>query len=232
MLPQSNLLEVAKNPAAFLAQGDFLSENVATSSTGLTSADTKRTFTYNNVALPPFSTHALALQIGGGNQKAVRKMRQATLLVNPKPPLLNKDKTGEDAFVLLRPRFRDRVSWQKCIVYRNLWARNYYIRHGVKFGAHFLVYKGDPRTHHSSFMVQVVGAGESMTGTELNAQVRMACSIKKLLVFASVQDTEQQRDIGRLLEPIKGGIAPSMLKPLTSYLTVDFKSDSSLGCDT
>ncbi|EZA48854.1 hypothetical protein DMN91_005372 [Ooceraea biroi] len=77
-------------------------------------------------------------------------------------------------------------------VYKDLWERNYYITSGEKFGGDFLVYPGDPIMFHSQFIVLCKSKDEELSITELIAQCRVSCHVRKTLVFAIYCEEEDK----------------------------------------
>eukprot|EP00466_Bigelowiella_natans_P001074 jgi/Bigna1/75089/fgenesh1_pg.32_\ len=88
--------------------------------------------------------------------------------------------------------FSSSIRWHRCLVYRDLWSRGFYVTSGANFGVHFLVYKRRPSTHHSSYVLQVVPKERSLTGRRLNEHVRSANSIRKIFVMAFIEATEDR----------------------------------------
>jgi len=74
----------------------------------------------------------------------------------------------------------------KCIVFKDLWLRGYYVTDGVKFGGDFLAYNGDPEQCHAQFVVQVRGNEEEFTASLLASSCRLTTSVNKSLLVASV----------------------------------------------
>ncbi|XP_076174483.1 tRNA splicing endonuclease subunit 34 [Ptiloglossa arizonensis] len=68
--------------------------------------------------------------------------------------------------------------------YKDLWERGYYVTSGGKFGGDFLVYPGDPIMFHSQFIIQCKDRNEEIPITELSAQCRIACHVRKTRVYA------------------------------------------------
>ncbi|XP_072744758.1 tRNA-splicing endonuclease subunit Sen34 [Anoplolepis gracilipes] len=77
-------------------------------------------------------------------------------------------------------------------VYKDLWEKEYYITSGEKFGGDFLVYPGDPIMFHSQFIIQCKCKDEEMSITELVAQCRVSCHVRKTLVFATYYEEEDR----------------------------------------
>ena len=62
----------------------------------------------------------------------------------------------------------------------------YTLTDGLKYGGHYLAYKGDPYQVHAAFVVRVLPAGESLTTDALSAACRAAAGAKKALLLAHV----------------------------------------------
>ncbi|XP_024882318.1 tRNA-splicing endonuclease subunit Sen34 [Temnothorax curvispinosus] len=77
-------------------------------------------------------------------------------------------------------------------VYKDLWERQYYITSGEKFGGDFLVYPGDPIMFHSQYLVQCKRKDEDIPITEIVAQCRLGCHVRKTLVFATYHEEEDK----------------------------------------
>ncbi|CAI2375204.1 unnamed protein product [Moneuplotes crassus] len=59
-------------------------------------------------------------------------------------------------------------------IFKDLYNRGLYCTNGLKYGADFLVYKGDPNLFHSEYMVKVVYLNQSLGIRELVALERVA----------------------------------------------------------
>ena len=64
---------------------------------------------------------------------------------------------------------------------------------GIKFGADFLAYPGDPMAYHASFTVRVCAENEGMHALTLLAAARMSHGARKNLVLASAAEAEAAR---------------------------------------
>ena len=74
-------------------------------------------------------------------------------------------------------------------VYRDLRERGYIVKTGFKFGAHFRVYeRGEFLTEHSKYLVHAVPENYVVPFPELSRAVRLAQGVKKVMVFAVVDD--------------------------------------------
>ena len=74
----------------------------------------------------------------------------------------------------------------RLVVVKDLRRRNYLITSGSKFGGDFLVYPGDPLVYHAYFIVKVASRSSRMEANELLAFSRLASSVKKVAVVATV----------------------------------------------
>ncbi len=69
-------------------------------------------------------------------------------------------------------------------VYRDLKERGLIVKTGFKFGAHFRAYEKDPQLHHAEYLVDVVKKDFTDTWSAISRGIRLAHSVKKLMVFA------------------------------------------------
>ena len=76
-----------------------------------------------------------------------------------------------------KQRLRDKT-------FKDLWERGYYVTSGEKFGGDFLVYPGDPIMFHSQFIILCKDKSDEIPITELSAQCRTACHVRKTQVYA------------------------------------------------
>ncbi|TMW63001.1 hypothetical protein Poli38472_005619 [Pythium oligandrum] len=87
------------------------------------------------------------------------------------------ENTGLDEATLLRIR-----------VFADLWHRGYFVAFGSKFGADFLIYQGDPDSHHSIAMIMVKEWTASFGSVDIVSHCRMAKMVKKQITWASVHE--------------------------------------------
>lgn len=92
--------------------------------------------------------------------------------------------TAED--YLKQIRDTDSEMDQKIAVYRHLRSLNYIPKTGYKFGHHFRAYSG--RKVHSEMLVQAIAKGDTLPMNSISRSVRMAHSVKKKMLFASIHD--------------------------------------------
>ena len=62
----------------------------------------------------------------------------------------------------------------------------YTLTNGIKFGGHYLAYKGDPYKVHAALVVRVLLNGQPLADEELSAACRAAAGAKKRLLLAHV----------------------------------------------
>ncbi|XP_060820529.1 tRNA-splicing endonuclease subunit Sen34 [Bombus pascuorum] len=74
--------------------------------------------------------------------------------------------------------------------YKDLWERGYYVTNGEKFGGDFLAYPGDPIMFHSQFIILCKDKKEEIPITELSAQCRIACHVRKTQVYAFFSENQ------------------------------------------
>lgn len=76
----------------------------------------------------------------------------------------------------------------RALVFEDLWRREYYLTPAAKFGGDYLAYKGDPLKYHAVFVVIVQPWRGNITARELVSIGRLAVTVKKSPVIASVDD--------------------------------------------
>lgn len=73
-------------------------------------------------------------------------------------------------------------------VYRILKDSGLVVKSGMKFGVDFAVYEYGPGLDHAPFLIHVYRAGASITPTEIVRAGRLAASVKKKFIVASVEE--------------------------------------------
>jgi tRNA-intron endonuclease len=71
-------------------------------------------------------------------------------------------------------------------VYADLRNKNYILKPGLKFGSDFSVYKKGPGIDHAPFLIRVFPRGSKIIPLDLVSAGRLANSVKKKYVMASV----------------------------------------------
>jgi tRNA-intron endonuclease len=80
-------------------------------------------------------------------------------------------------------------------VYNNLKDRNLIVKTGFKYGTHFRVYKGDPNTDHSEFLVHSIKNDYQTSWEEISRAVRLAQGVRKQMLFARVGKESERSEI-------------------------------------
>nr|CAH8829578.1 unnamed protein product [Trichobilharzia regenti] len=81
---------------------------------------------------------------------------------------------------------------QCCFVYKDLWDKGYYIStSSAKMGGDFLLYQGDPLLYHGSHIVTVCNPKDIFLNSQLLVKLRIANSLKKVLVLATVPSIDK-----------------------------------------
>lgn len=71
-------------------------------------------------------------------------------------------------------------------VFKDFWTKGYYVTSASKFGGDYLVYPGDPLRYHSFYIVIVMDTDRHLTSKETICYGRLAASVKKTVVLATV----------------------------------------------
>jgi tRNA-intron endonuclease len=74
----------------------------------------------------------------------------------------------------------------RLLAYSDLRSRKLVVKTGFKYGTHFRVYKGDPSSHHSEYLVHAVPDDYSTVWAEISRAIRLAHGVKKDILFARV----------------------------------------------
>ena len=89
----------------------------------------------------------------------------------------------------------------KFCVYKDLRDKSLVVKTGFKFGTHFRVYKqvqGPGKVPHSEYLVHTVSFDHVFFPPVLSRAVRLAHSVRKLMIFAYVSDEVRYLEIKRL----------------------------------
>ncbi|KAG7396114.1 hypothetical protein PHYBOEH_002769 [Phytophthora boehmeriae] len=95
---------------------------------------------------------------------------------------LTSEEVDPDATWTMPPLRRQRLR-----VFQDLWERGYFVTFGSKFGADFLIYKGDPKKAHAVALIIVKSYDEEFARADVVSFCRVAKMVKKQLLFACVQ---------------------------------------------
>ncbi|KAI0086611.1 hypothetical protein BDY19DRAFT_894376 [Irpex rosettiformis] len=81
----------------------------------------------------------------------------------------------------------------KCAVFLDLWEKGHYMGGGIRFGADFLVYPGDPLRYHSHFAASVIESPiASIRPMEIVAHGRLGTATKKSHLLCGWDETKQE----------------------------------------
>nr|XP_002123488.1 tRNA-splicing endonuclease subunit Sen34-like [Ciona intestinalis] len=72
------------------------------------------------------------------------------------------------------------------LIFCDLHNQGYFLTDGVKFGGNFLVYPGDPGLYHSTYILLHIPYEKEISATEFATFGRLASSVKKTLLLASI----------------------------------------------
>ena len=96
----------------------------------------------------------------------------------------------------------------KMLVYADLQRLGMHVTSGLKFGADFLAYPGDPALYHAQFIVRVVQDDEPLHVLGMSGSARVAHSARKHLLLASIDEQEDETRVHYLTLGPDGGFNP------------------------
>eukprot|EP00963_Diacronema_lutheri_P004985 scaffold363_cov331-Pavlova_lutheri.AAC.106 len=99
---------------------------------------------------------------------------------------------------------------RKVLVYADLQRLGMHVTSGLKFGADFLAYPGDPALFHAQFIVRVVQDDEPLHVLGLSGCARVAHSARKHLLLASIEEKGGETLIHYLTLGPDGGFNPQI----------------------
>ncbi|KAJ2084959.1 tRNA-splicing endonuclease subunit [Coemansia sp. S100] len=70
-------------------------------------------------------------------------------------------------------------------LFKDLHKRGFYITRGIKFGADYMLYPGEPMRYHSHYIVNLMEHDQKITPRQLIALSRLGTSVKKTRILAS-----------------------------------------------
>lgn len=73
-------------------------------------------------------------------------------------------------------------------MYKDLWERGYTLTTGLKYGGDYLVYQGNPRIVHASYIAMVTSWKQNIPS--LGAVARVGSKVKKNILLCSVDNTQ------------------------------------------
>jgi tRNA-splicing endonuclease subunit Sen34 len=95
---------------------------------------------------------------------------------------IKRDIKTANTSIILEGIYKD----QKYLVFEDLWRRGFYVTGGSKFGGDFLAYPGDPFRYHAHYIIRVTDWNDQLSPLDLVAFGRLAMSVNKSPVIASV----------------------------------------------
>jgi tRNA-intron endonuclease len=85
---------------------------------------------------------------------------------------------------------------EKILVYKDIRKRNLIPRPGLKFGADFAVYQRGPGIDHSPYVITTLPRGSELTAMELVRAGRLATSVRKKFVIATILSNNEIKYYG------------------------------------
>lgn len=101
---------------------------------------------------------------------------------------------------------------RKMLVYADLQRLGMHVTSGLKFGADFLAYPGDPALFHAQFIVRVVQDDEPLHVLGMSGSARVAHSARKHLLLASIDEQEDETTVHYLTLGPDGGFNPQAME--------------------
>eukprot|EP00871_Galdieria_phlegrea_P000134 jgi/Galph1/1120/GphlegSOOS_G5799.1 len=83
---------------------------------------------------------------------------------------------------------------RRVAVFLDLWQRGFYLSSGVKFGADFLAYAGDPILFHASLAVSITERDAVMSPRDMVAFGRLGVSTRKRATLAYVEESTEDKN--------------------------------------
>lgn len=80
---------------------------------------------------------------------------------------------------------------EKLLIFEDMRARGLVPRPGLKFGADFAVYQQGPGLDHSPYVITALPRGSDLTAIELVRAGRLATSVRKKFVIATIHSTNE-----------------------------------------
>ncbi|MHA1126191.1 MAG: tRNA-intron lyase [Candidatus Heimdallarchaeota archaeon] len=88
--------------------------------------------------------------------------------------------------LIAKGKKHDSLFEEKILIYEDIRNRGLIPRPGLKFGADFAVYQQGPGLDHSPYVITALPKGSDLTALELVRAGRLATSVKKKFVIATV----------------------------------------------
>lgn len=80
---------------------------------------------------------------------------------------------------------------KRYIVYNDLKKQGLLVKTGFKFGNHFRAYSAEPDKTHAEYLIHAVPFKDTLEWAEVSRAIRLAHSVKKIFLFASINEKEQ-----------------------------------------
>ncbi|KAJ2720105.1 tRNA-splicing endonuclease subunit Sen34 [Coemansia sp. Benny D115] len=77
-------------------------------------------------------------------------------------------------------------------LYKDLYAKGYYLTRGLKFGGDYLLYPGEPMRYHSSHVVNLIAHGSTLSPHQIVSLGRLGTGVKKTRVLSSLDPGTDQ----------------------------------------
>ncbi len=104
-----------------------------------------------------------------------------------KVPLQKLEERGKKAMPLFE---------EKMLIYKDIRKRGMIPRPGLKFGADFAVYQQGPGLDHSPYVISAIPRGSELSAIELVRAGRLATSVRKKFVIATILKSNEVRYYG------------------------------------
>lgn len=85
---------------------------------------------------------------------------------------------------------------EKMLIYEDIRTRGMIPRPGLKFGADFAVYQQGPGLDHSPYVITALPRGSELTAIELVRAGRLATSVRKKFVIATILPSNEVKYFG------------------------------------
>lgn len=108
----------------------------------------------------------------------------------------NEKKPIKYEFIIERGKKTIKLFEEKILVYKDIRKRELIPRPGLKFGADFAVYQKGPGIDHSPYVITTLPRGSELTAIELVRAGRLATSVRKKFVIATILSNNEIRYYG------------------------------------
>lgn len=80
---------------------------------------------------------------------------------------------------------------KRYIVYTDLKKQGLLVKTGFKFGNHFRAYSAEPDKTHAEYLIHAVPFEDTLEWAEVSRAIRLAHSVNKVFLFASIKEKDQ-----------------------------------------